>query len=307
MHSGTQSVIEGFFGGTAVRKLLVVGLAATALTAAGAAHAAPVQLENGYVEIGVSDYGTLGSDGSTEPGILFDPTGSGNYGRNDILTPGTPFEGYYVTSGAYADGANNDGSPIGFGSASPTLISATQASWSGSDGTFNITNLYTLGTIGARSAIEIQTTLTNVSDSTLTSVEFLRTLDPDLDVVSYGSYYTNNTVLSADQSCGTGPDTGQTICIDSTSSYTHEAGVSAAWSTSPATYLAGLNDGNGDYTIGLAFNLGDVGAGDSVTFDYAYGVGGSLSIAATPTPEPMTLALFGTGLVGLGLARRRRR
>jgi len=296
----------------------IIGFAAMTLACAGAAPSfAATTIQDGYVQAGVSDYGTVGSNGSTEPGILYDPTGSSNYGNNDFLTPGDPFEGYYVTGtnassgNTFSFGSNNDGSRSDFGTTSPTALSPTSATWTGTstDGSLQITNTYALSTISGQSVIGITTTLTALTGN-LTGVQFLRTLDPDPDVYTYGDYATNNTVLSADQSCGTGTGTGQTICIYSNTSYTHQAGVSSAWSTDPAAYLAGLNDGNGDYTIGMGFSLGDIAEGQSDTFTYDYVLGGSLTTASAPppnsdVPEPAAMTLLGAGLAGIAAVRRR--
>jgi hypothetical protein len=189
-----------------------ITLAAACLATGASAFAAPVAIQNGYVLAGVSDYGTLGSNGTTSPGILFDKTGAGNYGVNDFLTPGDPFEGFYVTSSAGSAGSNNDGDS-GFGLHSPTALSATSATWTGSSGAYGITNTYTLTTASGRSEIAIHTVLTNTSGSDITGLEFLRTLDPDPDVNAFGSYFTNNTVVNSSTACGSGPDSGQTICI----------------------------------------------------------------------------------------------
>ena len=108
----------------------VLALGAAVAGFASAAQAAPVTLENGYVRAGVSDTGTLGSNGNNPPGILFDKTGTGNYGVNDFLTPGTPFEGFYLSGGGRSWFADNGGF-TNFASASPTSLGANSASWTG--------------------------------------------------------------------------------------------------------------------------------------------------------------------------------
>lgn len=283
--------------------LAAILLACVASVASVAAYATPVTIQNGSVQAGVSDYGTLGSDSNTEPGIQFDPSGTGNYGSGDFLTPGNPFEGFYIT----ADGgdlswcSNNNGDCGNFAMTSPTATSATSATWTAtsSDGALSVTNVYTLTTVGGKSVISIATTLTNLSGATMNGIQFLRTLDPDQDSYTFGTPNTNNTVLSAGQVCATGPNSGLAVCLDTSSPYTHNAGVSD-WDTSPADYLAGTNQGNGDNTIGIGFNLGGLDAGQSLTFDYGYAIGSTLAIAsASSVPEPSGLGMFSLGALGL--------
>lgn len=286
------------------KKVIATALLSLALPMSAFATAT---LQNSYVLAGVSDYGTLGSNSNTPPGILFDKTGTSSYGINDFLTPGTPFEGFYFTSGSGSYSSNNTGS-TSFGTFSLVQNAADSVTATGTstDGRLGVVNAYQLTTIAGRSAIEITTTLTNKSTSAMTGIDFLRTLDPDPDVNAFGSYYTTNVVLSDDQACGTGVSSGQTICIFTTATYTHKAGVSSVWSTNPVEYLNGLNDGNGDYAIGIGFNLGDLAAGDSLTVTYGYALGASRDIATGAVPEPTSALLVATGLLGLAGLRKRK-
>ena len=275
-------------------------VAALSITLPMSAHAVAT-LQNGYVLAGVSDYGTLGSNGNTSPGILYDKTGTSSYGINDFLTPGTPFEGFYLKGKSLSYFSDNGGGST-FGLFSLTQNSATSvlATGTSKDGLLGISHLYSLTTLGGRSVISVTTTLSNLGTSTFEDLEFLRTLDPDPDVNAFGSYDTENKVISGAEACGTGTSSGQTICAYTTSTLAHLAGVSSNWSTDPSAYLAGTDDGNGDYAIGVAFRLGSLDAGKSLTFDYGYALGASLGDATGGNvPEPASALLLAAGLLGL--------
>jgi len=290
-----------------LNRLSALCVAAALGIAASAASAAPVAITNGHVHAGISDYGTLGSNGNNPPGILFDATGSGNFGINDFLTPGSPFEGFYISSNSGFWGANNRGD-TSFETAAPVLLSGTSASWTSTsfDGLLRVSHLYTLSTISGRSVISINTQITNLGDSSLDGLKVLRTLDPDPDVNAHDSFFTANTLVSATQACGTGPFTGETICIfGNTPGLETRAGISVNWSTDPDTFLQGVNDGDGDNTIGVAFAAGSLAAGQTLTLNYGYALGASLPVAAVPEPETWALLLAGLAAVGR-VARSRR-
>ncbi len=287
-----------------MRKLL---FATAAMIVVSAAEAAPVVIEDGFVKAGVNDLGTLGSGGNNPPGILYDKTGAGSYGINDFLTPGTPFEGFYIKSSTGFWGANNTGATA-FNTSAPSSITGKSASWTGTstDGALTVTNTYMLTTLSGRSVIDVNTTIINTGTVTLTGLEFLRTLDPDPDVNAYGVYDTANAILSGD-ACGTGQHSGQTICIGTETG--GKVGISAKWSTDPDVYLAGVNDGAfGDYAIGIAFALDDLASKGLISFNYYYALGANSGTASgggnTGIPEPLTLGLFGAGLFGLWRSRR---
>ena len=290
-------------------------LSGVCLAMAGAtAQAVPLVIADGYVEAGVSDVsGTLGSNMATPPGILFDPTGTSNYGVNDFLTPGTPFEGFYlVADGGLTWSSNNSVgsaefvSPFTLTQLSPTRVTAASRSI---DGALGLLHDYQLSRVGTRSEIQISTTITNLSGAPITGLKLLRTLDPDPDVNTYGSYDTVNTVPSSARACGTGTQTGQTICLYAMStSFSPSAGVSGSWSMNPNVFLAGVNDGDGDYTIGLAYDLGTLAPGASVTVRYAYLLSdtlGGTNPVAVPALGPLGLVGLSGGLVLVAGWRRR--
>ncbi len=101
-----------------------VAMALSVLAASGA-NATPLTLTGNYLQVGISDYGTFGSDGSTEPGILSDPSGTGNFYpggiANDILTPGNPHDGFAISSDQTGFEVNDNNGASAFGTASPTL------------------------------------------------------------------------------------------------------------------------------------------------------------------------------------------
>jgi hypothetical protein len=297
-------------------KSILTALSAAILLAYGTASSANVVLSGNYVQAGVNDSGTLGSGGWTSPGILYDPTGTSSYGVNDYLTPGTPWEGFYVGSTETGIVGNNNN---GGGSITATALatdssagSSNQASWSGSyGGLFDISHIYQFNDGDAR--INISTTITALGN--LTNLSFLRTLDPDPDVNTYGSFYTQNSrgtgsLAPNDYVYALGPSTGLPISLYSNSSVTHNTGISSDWSTDPNFYLAGTDNGNGDYTIGLAFFIDSLSLGQSVTLNYAYVMGNSLATIDVPpvaTPIPAALFMFAPGILGLfGYEKRRK-
>lgn len=258
-------------------------------------------LQNKYVRFGYSDDGTLGVGGNSKPGIQYDPNGTRNFlDTADSLTPGSPFEGFTIKVGSTSYSENNASS--GGSAEQGTYILNTNLTTVGSDtwgsvtfrterGGLRIDQTLTLASADAK-VISVTVKVENISGGAVNSVSYARYTDPDVDSNGLaGSTSSTNNVLGAsgisasDIVLATGPVSGRVIGLYSDSSFTHKTAVSSSWSADPATYLAGANNGNGDYTIGIGFNLGNFAAGQSKTFSYAYVFAASAAALADSVNE----------------------
>jgi len=288
---------------------------------AGSAFAAPLTLTGNYLKVGISDYGTLGSNGSTSPGILHDPTGTSTFTGDDYLTPGTPHEGFSFNSTETGFIQNSNAGSSNFGTTSPTLLVGAAANgydnaatWTGSNGSLTVTNSYFFNIGDER--ILIQTTIS--SSRALTNAAFARSEDPDPDVDTYGSYATDNqrgnSLFSmADFVGAAGANTGLTIALlngeGNPVDRNTAIGPGCCSNLDPYYVLAG-GDGTTssaeDDSINMAWRLGDLAADESILLTYYYVFGENIDTTGGngTVPEPATLALMGMGLLGLGWSRR---
>jgi len=241
-------------------------------------------LEGSYIKIGVSDYGTIGSKGNDSPGIMYDNTGTRTFNNSyDYLTPGAPFEGFTVkfTAGGVTSSITNNnmgGGPLtgiltnysGIAYAGETFDN--RAVWvSTNNANFDLTNDVRFN--NSQKFVDITSKLS--AKVAMTDVYFARFIDPDARAAAGDSSATTNTL-------GYSPIPATNVVFSEAlvskyalGLYSGQVGnvgtgISSAWSTDPITYFTGANDGNGDYTIGIAFKVASLGVGDLATFRYAY-------------------------------------
>jgi hypothetical protein len=273
--------------------------AASALLMGSSAVAAPLVLEGNYVKIGVNDAGTVGSGGNTSPGILYDSTGTATFNPSyDYLTPGSPFEGWTVkgidTDGTtvlfnyYHNNTNVGGAPI-----SGTLVDYSgvsyrgltfdnRAVWSGSVTEFDIEHDYRFN--DNQQFVDINTRLEFKMN--VPTLYFGRFTDPDARAAAGDS----SSTLNVRGYAGGVPETNVVLSEALASKYAlglftaatnSNTGISAGWTTDPIDYYNGVDDGDGDYTIGMGFMFSGINTGDIVNIQYAYIFGPSSYDAAS--------------------------
>jgi hypothetical protein len=262
------------------------------------AIAAPLVLEGNYVKIGVNDAGTVGSGGNTSPGILYDSTGTATFNPSyDYLTPGTPFEGWTV-KGIDSDGTTvlfnytNNNTNVYSPAITGTLVDYSgveyrgltfdnRAVWSGSVTEFDIEHDYRFN--DNQQFVDINTRLEFKID--VPTLYFGRFTDPDARAAAGDS----SSTLNVRGYAGGVPETNIVLSEALASKYAlglftaatnSNTGISAGWTTDPIDYYNGVNDGDGDYTIGIAFMFSGISAGDIVNIQYAYIFGPSSYDAA---------------------------
>jgi len=290
-----------------VRGPLLLALFSSTMLIPAAAHAGSLVLSGDYIKIGLNDLGTLGYNGGTSPGILYDGTGTGTFNPvYDYLTPGTPFEGFVITgsNGTPFSKNNNNAGTVNItglltnysGVAYGGTTFENRAVWTGNfAGALSITNDYFFNADSQK--IGIRTTITALSD--LTGLAFSRQIDPDAQAADGDSSETTNVrgadgVPEADLVYAEALASKYVIGLYTNSAVTHNSAVTG-WSSDTASYLAGTNIGDGDNTIGLGFDIGSLLNGESIVLDYSYifgtniatAIGGPNNITGTRTVDEL--------------------
>ncbi len=268
-------------------------------------HSESIIMQGSYIRTAVSNDGSLGFGNTTAPGIKHDPTGTGTFGVADYLTPGTAWEVFAVESGETGLKVNNNtGGGGGISSSGVTDLRSTSVydnhlRWEGYvAGAYRISTDYFFN--DGDEYIGMRTTIMATSD--LTELTFLRAIDPDPD--SYAPHNSHNTlnsrgldvnmngdftdpgdIASENWVLSQGAVTGVSLGLYSDSPHVHNTGITGPWSNQPSDYLAGTDVGDGDNAIGIAFDLGDLNAGESISMTYSYVVSDSIN-KANPAVAP---------------------
>jgi hypothetical protein len=239
-------------------------------------------------------HGALGV-GNNSPGLQYDPAGVGNYGGTDYIAPGTPWEAYafYVNNSYFISGANAQ-QPGGQTATKIWQVDPNYAvTLKGSVATGFVTCHYR--TLGTEPIIRMLMSYTNSTGSDVT-VTAMRAMDCDIDSFVYNSSSSNNqrgfgAISPQEIVYSIGPQSTKAVSLylppisdiyDETTTilepvavpYVTNTAVISGWPTyNIASILAGTNDGNGDYAMLGAWNIGTVKPNKTVLL-YCYWVCG---------------------------------
>lgn len=261
---------------------------------------------NGNVlKVGIDNSGGLVDLGAGQ-GITYKPGPA-----NDYTLPGTPWEFYSigvngaVLVGGVAPAAVN---PIGMNTVNNSAGNQFKADSTGPAfalGGALLSYDQSVAFDTNSNVIKFKADIFNVGSATAINVVYARGFDPDQDVISGAGFATINTFLGPSSVISVGPQTGLSGRIDGVGGIVSISNSAPAfpWETNPYILLAGglVNGaipGNPfDYSINIAWNIGNIESGKSVELDWTY--------TFAPVPLPPSVFLLASGLVGFVLLRRR--
>lgn len=292
-----------------LRPAIAAGL--LAIVAVQSVNAADVILTGNVLKVGVNNTGGLIDSGFTV-GINYSQTGNSVFPSYDFIKPGTPFEFFSVgVNGSWNDQGYNPGNAFGGTTSNTSAGSVLSAHTTGITALgLDITQDLSFTQNGG--TIDFTVTFANNNTFALNNVVYARGLDPDQDVFAGGGYPTTNAIPNGNLVTGSAPITDWTIGIFTDSMYAHTPSVQAGWDTNPYNLLTPRNDGYGDYTINMAWNLGDIAAGASKTVTFQYRIAETKGEVVDPDGPSVpdsgsTVALLGLAMlsmVGFNLRRK---
>ena len=282
---------------------LMVCVVVASLLLGGVSWGDSFVLSGDFLRVGVNNSGGL-IDGAFTHGIQFDPAGTGTFGAEDFIKPGSPLEWYGMGTGGSSRVAGYNYGNNFFASTTNTSASGILAAHSsGSFGSLGFTQDLHFGS--SDHTVYFDVTLTNNGGASLTDVVYDRGLDPDQDSYTFGTNATLNSIPNSSTVVATGPVSGHWIAIQDYSGF----GVPSVTGWEEDPYASDLRLGNanliglGDNTISMDWSLGDLAPGSSRTMRFGYELGPT---TAGPTPELPPIALLSALPLGIAWLRRRR-
>jgi flagellin-like hook-associated protein FlgL len=260
--------------------------------------------DTGFVKFTVNGMGSgaLGN-GSSSPGLMFDPSGNSNFGVEDYISPGTPFEGYSVVAGANTIKGSNEASVTSPATkiwrVDPTTNEYVVLRGSQSTGFVTLQYMAKQG----EPVIRMKMSYTNTTGSNQT-VSMMRGMDPDVDVKSHNSYASINTlgapgIPTTDLVNSIGTYSGKALSLYIPGDgYTHQVAIISSWPDyNPSHILAGGAASDSvtphDWAIEGAWNIGTVANGQTVSVDAYYIAGTNIQQSIdllAPSTRDMTIA-----------------
>ena len=181
------------------------------------------------------------------------------------------------------------------------------------NGAFGALTFTQLTTLVSPHMLAVTVSLTNNTGADIAGVQWGVGVDPDGNLNTGGGYNTVNTILGQGGQASVSAyanSIGQSLTLENTTSasaFSVSAFINSGDCCAPVNPSIALGAGqlvgfstNADDSISLAYDIGTIHAGQTVTIGYDYNM-------ATATPEPETYAMFMAGLGVMGFIARRRK
>lgn len=282
------------------KHFLNFALAAAAALTIGAAQASTVTISNGSITARINDAGTFAEHYSDGAGSPAGSPGLSHLGV-EYVNHGTPLSWYTLRSSAGINDASLGANPFG----ATTHAVGTQATTTLGFGglTFMQTAVLT-----AANVLSVTVNIANYTGGALSNVLWGVGFDPDQGIALGGSFATDNTILGQGANAAVMASyNGHSVTLRNTTGAAANA-ITAyidPWNccvvVDPAAAISAAQAVGtniiGDYSISLAYDLGTLAHGQSVTVGYEY-------VFAVPEPGTYGMLLAGLALIGVMVRRR---